>query len=198
MIFQSSLVDLHDDKLDEFFNRLQAVFAQMDRKYDEIAASYGFECRGCEDNCCQTRFYHHTYLEYLFVGLGFDKLDAAERSIILNRAVDVCRQAELADQKGAPVRSMCPLNLNGMCSIYDFRPMICRMHGIPHELRKPGQSAVRGPGCGDFDLQCPDASYVPFDRTPFYFEMAKLENEFKAAAGISGRIKLTIAEMLLE
>ena len=28
--------------------------------------------------------------------------------------------------------------------------------------------------------------------------MAKLENEFKQAAGIGGRIKLTIAEMIIE
>jgi hypothetical protein len=76
--------------------------------------------------------------------------------------------------------------------------MICRLHGIPYELRKPGQPTVHGPGCGDFDKQCPDPSYIQFDRTPFYFEMARLENEFKQAAGLTGRIKMTIAEMVME
>lgn len=197
MTSPSALADFNDQKLDVFFRRLQAIFAEMDRKYDEVAEAHGFECRGCEDNCCLTRFYHHTYLEYLYLRLGFDQLDPSDQTIMLARAADVCRQAEMADKKGQRVRQMCPLNQNGLCSIYRNRPMICRMHGIPHELRKPGQPVIGGPGCGDFDVQCPDSAYIQFDRTPFYLEMARLENEFKAAAGISGRIKLTIAEMIM-
>jgi hypothetical protein len=48
-----------------------------------------------------------------------------------------------------------------------------------------------------FDLQCSDKRYLKFDRTPFYFDMAKLENELKQAVGLSGRIKMTIAEMIV-
>jgi Fe-S-cluster containining protein len=197
MNYRSAAVDFYDDKLDIFFSRLEAIFEEMDRKYNEVAESYGFKCRGCEDNCCLTRFYHHTHLEYLYVRRGFDNLDPLDQGTLLTRALEVCRQAEMADKKGLPVRQMCPLNQNGMCAIYHYRPMICRMHGIPHELRKPGRSAVHGPGCGDFDHQHPGKSYVRFDRTPFYFEMARLENEFKQVAGLSGRIKLTIAEMIM-
>ncbi len=198
MKVRSALADFHADKLNIFFSRLQTIFAQMDCKYDIVAESYGFRCGGCADNCCLTRFYHHTHLEFRYVCMGFDKLDPSDRRMMLDRAAEVCRQAEAADEKGLPVRLMCPLNQTGRCAIYPYRPMICRLHGIPHELRKPGQPVVHRPGCGDFDKQCPDASYIQFDRTPFYFEMAKLENEFKQAAGISGRIKLTIAEMVLE
>jgi hypothetical protein len=74
--------------------------------------------------------------------------------------------------------------------------MICRLHGIPHELRKPGQNAIRGPGCGMFAAQCSDQRYRKFDRTPFYFRMAKLESELKQAVGLSGKIKMTIAEII--
>jgi hypothetical protein len=48
-----------------------------------------------------------------------------------------------------------------------------------------------------FDLQCSDKRYLKFDRTPFYFEMAKLESELKQAIGLSGRVKMTIAEMIV-
>ena len=75
--------------------------------------------------------------------------------------------------------------------------MICRLHGISHELRKPGQNIIRGPGCGMFDRGCSDKSYLKFDRTPFYFEMAKLESELKQAVDLSGRVKMTIAEMIV-
>ena len=189
--------NLHDEKLTVFFDRLQGIFADMDRKFAIAAQHYGFQCRGCEDNCCLTRFHHHTFLEYLFVRRGFDSLNPPRQNAIRAKAEAVCRQTETAENMGLPVRLMCPLNIDGMCTLYHYRPMICRLHGIPHELHKPGQPIVHGPGCGAFDKRCSDKSYFKFDRTRFYFEMASLENEFKQAAGLTGRIKLTIAEMIV-
>jgi Fe-S-cluster containining protein len=186
------------EKLSAYFERLQSIFADMDLAYEKASEHYGFRCNGCEDNCCLTRFYHHTYLECLYIGKGFGNLKSPEQNAILAGAKDVCRQSELADKQKLPVRLMCPLNEEGRCRLYHHRPMICRLHGIPHELYKPGQPVIHGPGCGDFDKRCGDKSYFKFDRTPFYFEMAKLENEFKQASGLSGKIRLTIAEMILE
>jgi len=186
-----------EEKKIAFFDRLQKIFGDMDRKYDIAAQSYGFQCRGCEENCCRTRFYHHTYLEYLYLRQGFGSLDASQQRALRTEAAEVCRQTELADNEGRAVRLMCPLNKDGMCTLYAFRPMICRLHGIPHELQKPGQPVMHGPGCGLFEQQCSAKPYFKFDRTRFYFEMARLENEFKQAAGLSGRARLTIAEMLI-
>lgn len=192
-----SSTHLSDQKLSAYFERLQNTFVDMDVAYVKASEHYGFQCNGCEDNCCRTRFYHHTYLEYLYIGKGFENLKSPEQNAILAGAKDVCRQSELADKQGLPVRLMCPLNKEGLCTLYHHRPMICRLHGIPHELRKPGQPVIHGAGCGDFDKRCGDISYFRFDRTPFYFEMAKLENEFKQAFGITGKIKMTIAEMIV-
>ena len=75
--------------------------------------------------------------------------------------------------------------------------MICRMHGIPHELQKPGQNVIQGPGCSTFDERCADKGYFKFDRTPIYVALANLENEFKQTVGIEGKIKMTVAEMIL-
>jgi hypothetical protein len=75
--------------------------------------------------------------------------------------------------------------------------MICRMHGIPHELRRPGQPLQRSPGCGEFNRRCGGITYHPFDRTPLYAALAQLESEFQQALGVRRRFKHTIAEMLL-
>ena len=188
----------HDDPmLTTFFDRLEHIFSVMDRQYAKAANHYGFHCNGCDDNCCRTRFYHHTHLEYLYIHAGLDKLDLHTQRKLQARAVVVCRETALADENGMPVKLMCPLNSDGRCILYSHRPMICRLHGISHELRKPGQNVMHGPGCRMFDLQCSDKRYRKFDRTPFYFEMAKLENELKQTAGLSGRIKMSIAEMLI-
>ena len=189
--------NLADPILTAFFDRLQSIFADMDRHYGAAAEYYGFHCNGCEDNCCRTRFYHHTYLEYLYIHTGLNKLTHQKKQEVQSRAALVRRQTEKADEKATPVRLMCPLNSDGLCTLYIYRPMICRLHGIPHELRKPGQNVIRGPGCGMFAVQCSNKSYREFDRTPFYFEMAKLESELKQAVDLSGRIKMTIAEMII-
>jgi Fe-S-cluster containining protein len=190
-------VNIDDPILAGFFDRLHSIFSAMDQGYAEAAEHYGFHCNGCEDNCCRTRFYHHTYLEYFYIHEGLNNLTHQDKKVVQSRAALVCRQIEKADEKATPVRLMCPLNSDGLCTLYIYRPMICRLHGIPHELRKPGQNVIRGPGCGMFAVQCSNKSYHRFDRTPFYFEMAKLEGELKQATGLSGRIKMTIAEMII-
>ena len=190
-------INIDEPILTAFFDRLHGIFADMDRQYAEAAKHYGFHCNGCEDNCCRTRFYHHTYLEYLYIQAGLNTLGHQRRREIQSRAAGVCRETATLDQQGIPVRLMCPLNTYGRCMLYAYRPMICRLHGISHELRKPGQNVIRGAGCGMFDLRCSNQSYRKFDRTPFYFEVASLERELKQTVGLSSRIKLTIAEMII-
>jgi hypothetical protein len=91
---------------------------------------------------------------------------------------------------------MCPLNFNERCALYAYRPMICRVHGIPHELQRPGQGVVTGPGCAAFTQEHPEKKYFKFDRTPIYLELAVLEKQFKSKAGITHRLKMTIAEII--
>ena len=180
-----------------FLDRLQAAYTAMDREYDKAAACYGFNCSECRDNCCQSRFHHHTYIEYLFVLEGLKTLIPAKQNEIISKAMAACRGSAQANQAGKPLRRMCSLNFDNLCILYPYRPMICRLHGIPHELQKTSQNRVYGAGCSTFDKKCSGKGYFKFDRTPFYMEMATLEMEFKQAAGINGKIKMTIAEMLI-
>ena len=76
--------------------------------------------------------------------------------------------------------------------------MICRLHGIPHELQKPGQNPVYGPGCETFDHRCSRKDYFKFDRTPFYRRLAMLEEDVRQTLGFDGKIKMTVAEIILK
>ncbi|MDI6687765.1 MAG: hypothetical protein QME06_06030 [Desulfobacterales bacterium] len=180
-----------------FLDGLKIIYEAMDQKYKEAADYYGFHCQGCEDNCCLTRFYHYTLLEYLYILEGYNTLEPGRQIKTRNRALEICRKTDEADKKGIKVRLMCPLNFNGMCILYNYRPMICRLHGIPHELQKGGQNVIHSPGCDFFTEQNKEKSYFRFDRTPFYIKMANLENEIKHAAGINQKLKMTVAEMLI-
>ena len=186
----------HPNDVQPFLDKLRSIYADMDREYSKAADHYGFNCHACEDNCCRTRFYHHTHIEYLFIQEGVKTLGRKRQLEVQSSALKICNQSTELNKNRRPVRLMCPLNIENLCILYAYRPMICRLHGIPHELRKSANNPTYGPGCRSFDRRCAGKSYIAFDRTPIYLKLAALENEFKHAAGITVRIKLTIAEML--
>ena len=180
--------------------RLEDLFGEMESAYEAVAERYGFRCSGCEDNCCLTRFYHHTLLEVLYLAEGLERLSPAERRTLMVQAASVEDQMVEADRCAMNVRRMCPLNQDGQCRLYNHRPMICRLHGIPHELHRPGGDVSRHPGCDAFFDQCRKGGiteYIRFDRTPFYRAMAMLEKELRRETGYAEKIKLTIAQMLI-
>lgn len=181
-------------QIPDIFLPLSDLFSSMDRAWDQTASEYGFQCRGCEDNCCLSLFYHHTHVEKAYLLFGFNQLDREEKAAILNLAKIYC-DATFSDPDPVSKKLPCPLLFNGKCRLYTFRPMICRMHGLPHELHRPGHPALKGEGCaaGAFDSR----PYIPFDRTPFYREMAQVEMAFREARGFAGRIKESVAQILL-
>lgn len=188
--------DQWEEMLRPMADRLSALYAAMDAGYTEHAQGFGFVCEGCRDNCCYTRFYHHTWLESVVLLRAFGGLTPSRRTRMVERAREVVRKTAQADEKGETARFMCPLNNEDRCTVYAVRPMICRLHGIPHELRRPDGRVIRGPGCADFAARCGQNGAAPLDRTPFYRQLATLEKEFKEAMGTTTRIKLTVAEML--
>jgi Fe-S-cluster containining protein len=183
--------------LNAFQQRRDALYGEIDAAYAAAAAEFGFACAGCEDNCCLTRFHHHTLLELAAVREHFARLSPAERQAAERRAKAVIAEWKQAERQGRSPRAMCPLNADQRCRVYRSRPMICRMHGIPHVLRGPGRPPSYGPGCDAFVRRCGEQSGDRFDRTPLYRKMALLEQEIRRACGFSERINLTVAEMVM-
>ena len=190
------LANLDPEKMADHLDALNGLFENMDSAYEKVAGRYGCECSGCEDNCCRTLFYHHTVLEYLLLKTGFHALDPTERAAIHPRALQVHAAHTRAERTGNPVTAMCPLNQAGLCRLYHQRPMICRLHGIPNQLCKPGQVPVTGPGCGEFEKYHGKMAAVSLDRTPFYLQLANLERGLRSAYGLHERLKMTVAHMI--
>lgn len=177
-----------------FLKGLESLYREMDSRYNTAAAQYPFECGGCEDNCCLTFFYHHTIVEYLYLTSGFVALSPDIQEEITQKA----RHAVAVGQGDAPPKIMCPLNTNGLCLLYRFRPMICRLHGIPNEMRRPDGITLRGPGCPQFRRIVGENAYVPFDRTPFYLKMATIEKSLRSALNIQSKFKKSVSEMITD
>jgi hypothetical protein len=187
--------------LEAFLKRLEQLFFSMNEKYDEAASYYDFQCNGCDENCCMTLFHHHTYLEFFFLKKGFEILSSEVKKQIHDRAVKVCQEIKEFISKTGSARTMCPANIGGKCVLYYHRPMICRLHGIPSEWSFPSKTGMNrtviSAGCEEFSRRCQKKNYYKFDRTPFYDQMARLENHLKDHFGFNQKIKKTVAEIIL-
>ena len=96
----------------QYLDRLSEIYRAIDSAYSGALGRYNFSCRGCSDNCCVTKFHHHTLVEELYLAEGLKKLGEAELRAIILRARNV---AEAHNSSPEDVRIMCPLNENGLC-----------------------------------------------------------------------------------
>ena len=177
------------------FKTLKTLYTEMDMAWNNIAKGYDFLCNGCEENCCYSLFYHHTYIEKAYLIHGFKMLDKEKKKNVLDVADNFIKNTFMPNFKINTKKTICPINENGRCLLYQYRPMICRLHGLPHELARPGSKPIINPGCnaGLFD----DKPYIQFSRTLFYQQMAQIEIQFRQDFNKTSKIKQTIAQMLI-
>lgn len=181
--------------MDKYLQRLAGIYKAIDAAYNEALRYYNFTCNECTDNCCVTKFHHHTLIEEYYLAEGFRKLDEDKKRAIIDRAKDV---VGIHNSSAEDVRVMCPLNETGLCILYEYRPMICRIHGVPYELFR-NMRLEYGEGCYRFITEKTDMEKTcKIKRTGFYFDIAMLEKEVREKLGFSGRCKKTTAEMILD
>ena len=186
--------------IQDYLREVAQLFAEMDGAYEAMAQRLGFVCHGCQDNCCRSLFFHHTLVEFFWLHAGLAELDHAQRDGIHSRAVAVAAFEVTGHPAEDKRRPMCPLNNDERCMLYAYRPMICRLHGIPHELRPPNGRNQVGPGCDAYYqlMDRPDPKAFRLDRTPWYKALAELEQRLRGLMGFNAKIKMTIAQMILQ
>ncbi|WP_031480883.1 hypothetical protein [Maridesulfovibrio frigidus] len=181
------------------FRKLDSLYERMADVYAETSAKIGLSCVDCEDNCCTSYFQHHTYVEWLYLWQGLNKLSEEKRNEYVQRAADYVRSSRGMLENGVRPKIMCPLNDEGLCGAYKHRLMICRMHGVVNALRQPNGLERSFPGCFKCQAITAEMENVPvLDRTPLYkdlvgLEMALLGNKIRTMP----KVNLTLAEMIV-
>ncbi|HSH14375.1 MAG TPA: hypothetical protein VLA15_11510 [Desulfurivibrionaceae bacterium] len=179
--------------------RLAALYQRMESAYDRVAGELAFSCTGCPDNCCDSFFLHHTVSEWCYLWLGLAALPSAQQAGIRDRAERYLAGATAALTRNERPQILCPLNEQGLCSLYRHRLMICRMHGVPSAMTRPDGQKQSFPGCFRCQELTAGREKLPeVERTQLYRELAELERELLTTVKWQGgRVKMTIAEMIL-
>jgi Fe-S-cluster containining protein len=143
-----------------FFRHYEEVVKYVESAFDKVQAEYSdcVHCKiGCAD-CCHALF-DVSLIEALYIKSKFDEtFSAKEREKLLERAnkadrmiYKIKRNAYKDHQNGkseedilvdmAKQRVRCPmLNENDQCDLYDFRPITCRLYGIPTVIGGKGHT----------------------------------------------------------
>ena len=185
---------------DEQVAELERIYQALQENYETVAKELDFTCTGCPDNCCDSYFLHHTYVEWAYLWLGLHQLSATRLAELRARAeayIEACRDAELNNER--PV-VMCPLNDEGLCSLYHYRLLVCRTHGVPARMTRPDGKTLHFPGCFRCqELHAAKQSQAEVDRTPWLARLAALERSlFDNKRHLLPKVRLTIARMIVD
>ena len=183
----------------EFSRQVTDLYQDMEAAYDQTAKTLNFTCSGCPDNCCDSYFLHHTYTEWAYLWQGLKNLEKGKLQDINEKAVQYVSEAEAALARGKRPIIMCPLNADGLCALYSYRLMICRLHGVPASFTRPDGQKLDFPGC----FRCQEHiaagnSGTPLDRTQFFRKLVELEISLLGNRRMTApKVKLTIAQMIV-
>lgn len=135
----------------EFFNKYEAVVEMADNAFEKVRASHSefIQCKMHCADCCHALF-DLTLIEALYINHkvkemfdGDKKSRLEEKANIADRAVfKLKKKAYKEFESGksedeilkdmATKRLRCPLlNEEDKCDLYEFRPITCRLYGIP-------------------------------------------------------------------
>lgn len=117
------MIEKYKKYLDKIGVHLQKFFAQQQ--------PYIFCKEGCSI-CCETGEYPFTKVEFEYAMIGFETLSAEEKEIVREKVKKIKKAKEEAIKKTPDKKFMhaCPFLIDKKCSIYNYRGIICRSHGL--------------------------------------------------------------------
>jgi Fe-S-cluster containining protein len=149
-----------DLNFDQFFNKYEAVVAMADNAFERVRTIHN-ECIKCKIHCsdCCHALFDLTLIEALYINhkvkeifKGEKKVRLLEKADIADRSVFKLKKKAYKEFEGgksedailndmATKRLRCPLlNEEDMCDLYEFRPITCRLYGIPISIGGKGHT----------------------------------------------------------
>lgn len=144
----------------QYFDKYEIIVAIADVFFDKVKKSHP-ECVKCKTNCsdCCYALFDLTLIEALYInnkikekfeseerGRLEEKANTADRAVfkLKKKAYDSFKSGKSEDEiltDLATKKIRCPLlNEEDRCDLYEFRPITCRLYGIPSSIGGVGHT----------------------------------------------------------
>lgn len=144
----------------QYFDKYEIIVAIADVFFDKVKESHP-ECVKCKTNCsdCCYALFDLTLIEALYInnkikekfeseerGRLEEKANTADRAVfkLKKKAYDSFKSGKSEDEiltDLATKKIRCPLlNEEDRCDLYEFRPITCRLYGIPSSIGGVGHT----------------------------------------------------------
>jgi Fe-S-cluster containining protein len=137
-----------------YFDKYKTLVTQADELFARVQKDHP-ECVTCKIKCadCCHALFDLTLIEAIYINHQFNKIIKGKEKIrIIDRANQADRKTHMVKKRAyknkkagkneteilmdiAAERIRCPLlNDNEMCAVYEYRPITCRLYGIPTSI----------------------------------------------------------------
>ena len=175
-----------------YFKKYETIMGKVESVFQKMKDDFPQEvtCKqGCSD-CCHALF-DLTLIEALYVNHYFNQqFSGSKKDQLIENANKADRQTYKIKKKAykltkegkkdeaavieeiSHMRIRCPLlGENDLCELYDYRPIACRVYGIPQAVNGKGRT------CGFSGFQ-PGESYPTFNRDIIHEMLIAISDEF--------------------
>ena len=136
---------MKENQLNDYCLYLNEINTKL-KKFFKEQEPYIFCKEGCS-YCCENGQYPCSELEFSLLQLGFQRLEEDLKKIVIEKTQKLKKLKE--NNNGEVLTCECPFLINHKCSVYLYRPIICRTFGIPY-YDEAGKLKV--PFCHKFGL----------------------------------------------
>jgi Fe-S-cluster containining protein len=185
------------------------IVAAVDTEFGRNRRLYGEKMRcgaGCTDCCFQ--LFQITEIEAAYISQGLETLEPETREALRSRARAYAEtRQKLVTQNGKPeswgnlppigTKLPCPALHNGVCVIYEFRPLMCHKFGMPlYNPDKPDQIFACELNFKNGE-EIEDEKLVQI-QTSIHRAWKELQSDYNDAGGYRDSNPLTVARAILE
>lgn len=130
--------------MNNFFESIESYkdfIYKIDQLIEEIKQEYPDDIN-CQEGCCGccNNIFNISIIEGIYLQEGFKKLNYEIQDTIIKNLHSIKKSIEETPDKKEFIH--CPLLLNKRCSLYAYRPVICRTFGYPMVDEQTGQIAT--------------------------------------------------------
>lgn len=135
--------------IEKYENFLEKLGFYLD-KYFSDQAPYIHCKKGCSV-CCENGLYPLTKIEFDYLIKGYQTLDENKKTLINEKIKKI--KIEKNQSKDFEYTYICPFLEDEVCSVYDYRGIICRTHGLlffVEDMKK--ETRLKIPHCANLGL----------------------------------------------